>query len=279
MATMTVGAASLQALGRFCPRTSDQAGSVRAGSSEAGTFENEFFGTPVPGETDVILRAARKTLDAGRRLRRDARRDDRPLAPTEQLVASLTASAVRVLEELLTLARLNRGRVFPTYDHLAEVTGLGRVTVARALTILDRIGFLIRRRRFKRVEADGAGPRWAQTSNVYRLLLPSAILAFLPRRLRPAPIPDDEIQRNADRSEDRRTMLKRLDCCELAQATVGESPLGRMLAKLGMTIDRREREYHAGPQPLPNFLNSSGQPNDTTLATLRNMASTFSYAK
>ncbi|MBB3348866.1 hypothetical protein FHY02_003348 [Sphingomonas sp. BK069] len=33
-------------------------------------------------------------------------------------MAALTAGAMRVYEEICTLARLNEGRVFPSYDRL-----------------------------------------------------------------------------------------------------------------------------------------------------------------
>lgn len=48
----------------------------------------------------------------------------RALTRSERLIASLTAAAVRVYEEICTLARLNCGRVFPTYDYLARATAL-----------------------------------------------------------------------------------------------------------------------------------------------------------
>lgn len=89
------------------------------------------------------------------------------------------------------MPRLNRGRVFLTYDHLARATALGRATVARALHVLKAIGFLMRQRRFKRVE--GEGPRYKQTSNVYRATPAARVLHYLPRWMRPAPIPDDQI--------------------------------------------------------------------------------------
>jgi biotin operon repressor len=104
----------------------------------------------------------------------------------------LTTAAVRVFEELCTLARLNQGRVYPSYDRLAEATALGRATIARALQALKRCGFLVRQRRFKRVE--GEGPRYCQTSNAYRPLLPARVLALLPRWMRPTPIPIDQEQ-------------------------------------------------------------------------------------
>jgi len=220
-------------------------------SVEAGTFEHVFFAAPAKGETDRLLRAARRILDAGRQLRREARAGARALTPAEQRLTTLTAASVRVLEEILTLARLNRGRVFPSYDYLSDATGLGRATVARALRILESIGFLVRQRRFKRVAGDGPGPRYAQTSNVYRALLPRIVAAYLPRWMRPAPLPDDEIQREVDRITETETMIARLPLGEQAGAILS-GPLAKVLARLGAAIEGHERESQDDPQPLPN---------------------------
>ncbi|MFC0205337.1 helix-turn-helix domain-containing protein [Novosphingobium soli] len=222
-------------------------------SVEAGTFEEVFFVPPAKGETDRMLRAARRGLDAGRQLRREARQGLRELTAAERVLTTLTAASVRVFEEILTLARLNRGRVFPSYDHLAQATSLGRATVARALGILEAIGFLVRQRRFKRIEAQGPGPRYEQTSNAYRPMLPKGLQAYLPRWMRPAPLPDDEIQRRVDQDEDMEHMRAQLSCREWAQATA-DGPLGKVLAKLGAALDRalehQERESQIHPQPL-----------------------------
>ena len=218
-------------------------------SVEAGTFEHVFFVAPAKGETDRLLRAARRSLDAGRQLRSEARRDGRELKPAERLLTTLTAASVRVFEEILTLARLNKGRVFPSYDHLVQATSLGRATVARALRILEGIGFLVRQRRFKRVEGDGPGPRYEQTSNAYRAFLPKLVEAYLPRWMRPAPVPDDELQREADRIEGMEIMVSRLSGGARAQAKLN-GPLAKILARLGSAIERQERESQNEPQPL-----------------------------
>jgi hypothetical protein len=133
--------------------------------------------------------------DAGQLLlestnRREERAGTHTLTATERAIAALTAGAVRVYEGICTLARLNQGSVFPSYDWLAEATGLGRATIARALHALDRVGFLVRQRRFTRIE--GEGPRYRQTSNVYRALLPASVLGYLPCWMRPSPLPDDQ---------------------------------------------------------------------------------------
>jgi hypothetical protein len=239
---------------------------IRRDSIEAGTFEDHFFTVPAKGEPDRLLRLARAALDAGRRLKRAVRVEGRILSPAEAALAGLTAGAVRVYEEICTLARLNRGRVFPSYDRLAAATALGRATVARALRVLETAGFLVRQRRFKRIgrsEGEGGGdaPRYAQTSNAYRPLLPARLLPHLPRWLSPAPLPVDVEQRAADRAENVAAMHDTLSCRELAQTLAGGS-LGRVLAKLGAQLDRKHEraglvtgcESQNQPQPLLNSI-------------------------
>lgn len=227
---------------------------VRRGSVEAGTIEDSFFAVPARGETDRLLRAARAALDAGRRVRRTARAEGRMLDAAEAALAGLTAGAVRVFEEICTLARLNGGRVFPTYDHLAKATALGRATVARALAALEAAGFLLRQRRFCRTV--GSGPRYRQTSNLYRALLPGKLLRFLPRSLRPAPVPCDAVVHQAEAAAELAAMRATLSCKELAEVTLGGA-LGRVLASLGAAIDRAACESHSDPQPLSETLDKT----------------------
>lgn len=266
MGIFTLGEASTLALGMVRTRRPVRSGAVhrtgapvRRDSIEAGTFEELFFTVPTKGEPDRLVRMARAALDAGRRLRRSVREEARILSASERALVALTAGAVRVYEEICTLARLNAGRVFPSYDYLAEATALGRATIARALAALEAAGFLIRQRRFKRVEGDGAGPRYAQTSNVYRPTLPRHLTNHLPRWLRPAPLPDDMLQQAAERTEQLAEMHDSLSCRELAQVTVGGA-LGRVLAKLGAALDDKERESQNHPQPLTHLIANDKKP-------------------
>ncbi|MFS0851463.1 helix-turn-helix domain-containing protein [Novosphingobium panipatense] len=273
MTTLTLGEATALALGRVHarahagqrPRAGRRNGAphrtgapVRRDSIEAGTFEEQFFAVPAKGETDRLLRMARSALDTARRLKRAARTEGRALSPAEATLTGMTAAAVRVFEEICTLARLNAGQVFPSYNRLAEATALGRSTVARALTALERAGFLVRQRRFKRVE--GEGPRYAQTSNAYRPMAPQRLLRLLPRWMTPAPIPDDAAHHKAEQIEQLAQMQRSLTCRELAETVVGGA-LGRVLAKLGAAIDRRDmapqRESQNQSQHLPDSFYSS----------------------
>ena len=71
----------------------------------------------------------------------------------------------------------------------------------------------------------------------------------MPRWMRPAPLPDDAVQHEIDRIGEVAAMVGRLSCRDMAAATVG-GQLGKMLAKLGATIDRKERESQIHSQPL-----------------------------
>ena len=73
----------------------------------------------------------------------------------------------------------------------------------------------------------------------------------MPRWMRPAPLPDDAVQHESERASEVATMVAGLSCRDMAAATVG-GQLGKMLAKLGASIDRRERESHIHLQPLLN---------------------------
>jgi hypothetical protein len=222
-----------------------------------------------------MLRTARAALDAGRRLKRVIRTEPRDLTAPERALVALTAGAIRVYEEICMLARLNGGRVFPSYDRLAQATALGRATVARALTLLEAAGFLVRQRRFKRIDGTGPGPRYEQTSNVYRPTLPRRLMDHLPRWLRPMPLPIDVIQQAADHAEEFAAMKAGLSARELAKTVVGGS-LGRMLERLGAAVDAAERESQSDPEPhldsiMKHIDDESSQPSNKNITSERRL--------
>lgn len=213
---------------------------VRRDSLEEGTFEDGFFIVPAAGETDRMMLVARAAEREARHLRRK-RRAGEHLTKRERSIAGLTPSSIDLFEELCMLARTCAGRVYPSYQHFVDKLGVGRRTVARVLPLLEEAGLLIKQRRFRRIDGDGAGPRYEQTSNAYRPLLAEKLLSLLPRWTKPAPTPPDVVQREAVRQEEQVAMLSRLNCRELAKATLS-GPLADVMARLGASIDMRERE-------------------------------------
>ncbi|WOE76733.1 helix-turn-helix domain-containing protein [Alterisphingorhabdus coralli] len=169
-------------------------GDIRApvlrNSIEQGTFENGWWHRPKDHDPDTIFKSAKRYTINGRNQRRayDPESGEAPARP-------LTAGALDILEWLCMMARLCNGRLFPSYDAIIEATGRCRQTIARALTQLESIGILQRQRRCKRNAKKGEGPRFVQTSNVYRLSLPKWLEAFKPAKKAKPPTPVDYVER------------------------------------------------------------------------------------
>lgn len=252
MAAITMAEAALAVLGgaRFKRKPSRSGATHRTGapvrrdSIEAGTFEDAFFSRPSKGETDRIYKRA-AALSAGRaNLRARIAHEEREPTPREAAILRFSRNTLAVLEALLRIARVQAGRVYPTLEYLAETVGIGRRTVIRALALLTELGFVLAQRRFKRVEIDGVGPRYKQTSNAYRMLMPAWIEAHLPRWLRPAPLPADVVQQEAERIEQTAAMLSSLSRREYTLArgwtNRGSRSLGsNCSARAGVNISAR----------------------------------------
>jgi DNA-binding transcriptional ArsR family regulator len=176
---------------------------VHPNSRRAGTFEDDFFYSYAKGEPDRLYKQAAELLKRKNALRRLARAEERELTEDERLATLITSTALRVFEQLTTLARTCAGKVFPTWEWIEAAAGVSRASVGRALSALARMGLIDKLRRCVPIDppVDRPKARNAQTSNVYRMRFPNRLTRFLPRRLRPVPLPDDVIQGETDRVE------------------------------------------------------------------------------
>ncbi|WP_288413452.1 helix-turn-helix domain-containing protein [uncultured Sphingomonas sp.] len=218
-----------------------------------GTFEHTFWVPPEKGETDRIMHATRKALDAARGLRRRARMGEIALTASERLLTSLTAAAVRVMQEILDLARLNSGRVYPTYDRIAEKTHLGRRTVSRAISVLESLGLIQKQRRFTMVPADDDAKRYRQTSNAYRPTLPQIVSRYLPKFLRATPAPADATFRAEEDARMTEEMLASTSCEQRVDYLFeNASPMAEAFRRMGALVDSRECQI--GSEPLPQII-------------------------
>ena len=257
MGAVTLAKASFMALDRIertRPRSRSGAANptrahVHPNSRKAGTFEDDFFYSYAKGETDRLYKKAVELLKRKNAIRRLARAEGRQLTEDERLVTLITPAAVRVFEQLTNLARNCAGKVFPTWEWIETHTGLSRASVGRGLSILAKMGLLDKQRRCVPIDppADRPKTRNAQTSNVYRMRFPNRLARFLPRFLRPVPLPDDVVQREADRIEQIETMRLWRSPRQVVAEEIEDEGLRRVLDSLAAAIEKQESQKNGQP--------------------------------
>lgn len=260
MGAVTLAQASFMALERIeRARPKSRSGApnptrahVHPNSRLAGTFEDDFFYSYAKGEPDRLYKKAVELLKRKNAIRRLARSEGRELTEDERLATLITNAAVRVFEQLTTLARTCAGKVFPTWHWIEAATGLSRASVGRGLSILAKMGLIDRQRRCVPIDppADRPKARNAQTSSVYRMSFPNRLARFLPRRLRPVPLPDDVVQREADRIEEIEAWRLWRTPRQVVAEDVEDDGLRRVLNRLALAIERKESQKNG--QPLHN---------------------------
>lgn len=238
---------------------------VLRGSLEEGSFESRFWRTYQKGETDRLHQAAVDLASYRRHRLRADRRHARSSDPTAERRSTLSPnkpppilsqSATAIFKLMCELGRLCKGEIYPTYDWFIEKTGFARATVARGLAQLKNAGFLLVQRRCKRVDRDGPGPRYEQTSNAYRLEWPAGLERWLDGLRTPCPLPDDELVRLQTAEDENRVMQS---APKTTQAS-NETALLDTLTRMARTIE--ERESQKDTQPLKS--------ESTSLAEMRN---------
>ncbi|ANC88521.1 RNA replicase (plasmid) [Sphingomonas sp. NIC1] len=257
MGAVTLAKASFMALDRIeraRPRSRSGAANptrahVHPNSRKAGTFEDDFFYSYAKGETDRLYKKAVELLKRKNAIRRLARSEGRQLTDDERLVTLITPAAVRVFEQLTNLARNCAGKVFPTWEWIETHTGLSRASVGRGLSILAKMGLLDKQRRCVPIDppADRPKARNAQTSNVYRMSFPNRLARFLPRFLRPVPLPDDVVQREADRIEQIEEMRLWRSPRQVVAEEIEDAGLRQVLDRLAIAIEEQESQKNGQP--------------------------------
>ena len=268
MGAVSVARASFMALERITreqPRSRSGApnptrAKVHPHSRRAGTFEDDFFYSYAKGETDRLYRNAVELLKRKNAVRRLARAEARQLTEAERLVTLITPAAVRVFEQLTQLARTCAGKVFPTWEWIETHTGLSRASVGRGLKILAMMGMLDKQRRCVPIEptADRPKARYEQTSNVYRMRFPNSLVRFLPRCFRPSPLPDDVVQREADRIEAIEEMRLWRTPRQVVAEEIQDEGLRRVMDSLAIALEKQESQKNGQPLNDSYILGKNG---------------------
>src|SRR3546814_15098479 len=77
-------------------------------------------------------------------------------------------------------------------------------------------------------------------SNVYRMSFPNRRARFLPRFLRPVPLPDDVVQREIDRIEEIETMRLWRTPRQVVAEEIEDDGLRRVLDSLAIALEKQE---------------------------------------
>ena len=257
MQTVSVARASFMALERITiTQTRARSGGpnptrakVHPNSRLAGTFEDDFFYSYAKGETDRIYARAAELEDQKNAIRRSAKAEGRVLTSDERRIMLLTPGALRILKVLLELARTCAGKVFPTWEWIEQKSGRSRATVHRALKNLAAVGLLDKQRRCVPIKptADRPKAKNKQTSNVYRMRFPDCFVRFLPRKMRPVPLPDDVVQGEVDRIEAIAAMRLWRSPRQVATEDFEEAGLRRIMLSLATAIEREESQKNGQP--------------------------------
>ena len=153
---------------------------------------------------------------------------------------ALGSIAIEIIDYLANLVDYRTGRLEPSINTMMEKLKRSRDAVVRGLKALRTHGFLDWMRRYVPTENDGAGVQVQQTSNAYRLSMPKRAMSLLGRYGQKAPLPDDFVhaqEQHAAMVEEHRASLP---LAERALLDVGDTPLGKALARLGKSIEERE---------------------------------------
>lgn len=215
---------------------------VRANSKEAGgTVEKAFMAARDKKTRKGCWHAVNLAFEKGRHLRVQLRKEPREATEFERACMSITNSAVRVYKALLRMEERFRGNVIPSYEMIADWAVVSRASVGRAIKALGEIGLLARLRRYIRhITEEGA--RSEQTSNAYRIDMPRELLNMLERHARPAPVPDDEAERQRGRLEETAWMLSRLSKADYIRETTSDKAMAETLIRLWEGICARDGE-------------------------------------
>ncbi len=161
--------------------------------------------------------------------------------------------ALEILRLFRNVVDFRTGRLDPSLDYLMAKLRRSRAAIVRALKALRDHGFLDWLRRYVPTGEQGRrGPQVQQTSNAYRLSLPQRAAVAIARYFRPAPVPDDVAQAEAERAAEIDAHKATLSLEELPLFEIGrDDPLAQALARLGASIAaKKEREFTKEPESL-----------------------------
>lgn len=182
---------------------------VRGQSRLAGTCEHEMWAPSTRREVQQILLAARRFEVAGR--------------ARGQRNGPLGSVGLEVLDLMVNIIHFKSGRLEPSLRYLMAKLKRSKDAIVRALAALREHGFIDWMRRFVSADRAGRGPQIRQTSNAYRLALPSLAAQLLTRWIGRPAMPEDVLSAELARKSAYQVHLADLSCTEYLSTIAGAS--------------------------------------------------------
>lgn len=213
---------------------------ARPGSLRAGRYEANWWRAFRPKDVGRYMTAAERFDRAGKA--KGARN------------GPIGVIGLEVLRELLRLIDYRTGRLEPAITTLMARTKRSKDAVVRALGALRRHGFLDWIRRYVPTGTAGPGPQVHQTSNAYRLALPSAAAELLGPAGGEPPVPDDHAHARAQAQAWRDAQLASVEPGERNAFLFGAGKLADAFSRIEEAILRRARESAERSPSCQEFL-------------------------
>jgi hypothetical protein len=157
--------------------------------------------------------------------------------------------ALEVLRELYRIVDFKTGRLEPAIDTVCAAIRRSRAAVVAAMRRLREHGFLNWVRRTEPTDNEGAGPQVRQITNAYYFDLPKHAAAWVKKICGPAPVPDDELERQARDKADAEAMLDQASTDEVVDYLVGDGEMADLLRKLGASLSKNSASSLNGQNP------------------------------
>lgn len=158
---------------------------------------------------------------------------------------------LEVLRALYSIVDYKSGRLEPSIDWICSKTRRARAAVVAAMARLKHHGFLNWIRRTEPLDNDGAGPQIRQITNAYWFSVPAAVVRWIKSKLAPAPIPDDEAERQIAYERDVTAMLDGEGYEATARYAAHDPTIREALIKIGRSLDM-SASSPSGQNPSPD---------------------------
>lgn len=210
-----------------------------------GAIEDRVYRPLMGGNKRNAKRLIAAVLRAARELEKKTRRERQEATPGARN-GILGQVGLDVLDAMYNrFLDYKSGRLEPSIEAIASVTGYAYSAVHSALVRLRDCGFLHWVRRSRKTDNAGeAGPQVEQIPNAYAMLIPDTIKPMIRHIMTDAPLPDCERARREQHATEFKEMIASISARQFVRDIIGtgDKALSASLDRLAALLDKREEQ-------------------------------------